>query len=113
MTRRHYNEQGPGVRALLASRPDNLHDYQGCANDVNMTRDAHQAHMSKDSSGAFANPKSLPRHIVSALVSANRCANCLGHLDTGWECNSCGMDWKPWMDASKATYDRAFDNREG
>jgi hypothetical protein len=24
------------------------------------------------------------------------CASCGGHLDTGWECNSCGRDWRPW-----------------
>lgn len=61
----------------------------------------------------FDNPRGLPRHIVSALVSADRCAKCLGELDTGWECNDCGYDWKPWMDASRAAYDAAHDRREG
>ena len=23
------------------------------------------------------------------------CATCGGELDTGWECNSCGLDWRP------------------
>lgn len=58
------------------------------------------------------NPKHLPRHCVSVLVSANKCANCLGELDTGWECNSCGFDWKPWMEASTAQNNAAFDRRE-
>lgn len=24
------------------------------------------------------------------------CASCGGELDTGWECNSCQRDWRPW-----------------
>lgn len=27
-----------------------------------------------------------------ALVSENYCPECLGELDTGWECNRCGYD---------------------
>lgn len=58
------------------------------------------------------NPRKLPVRIVSVLVSADRCAKCLGELDTGWECNECGYDWKPWIDASTAINDAAFDRRE-
>jgi hypothetical protein len=24
------------------------------------------------------------------------CASCGGDLDTGWECNRCQRDWRPW-----------------
>lgn len=24
------------------------------------------------------------------------CPSCGGDLDTGWECNKCGRDWRPW-----------------
>ena len=24
------------------------------------------------------------------------CPTCSGSLDTGWECNDCGRDWRPW-----------------
>ena len=24
------------------------------------------------------------------------CATCGGSLDTGWECNDCGLDWMAW-----------------
>ena len=24
------------------------------------------------------------------------CPTCGGELDTGWECNDCGRDWRPW-----------------
>lgn len=58
------------------------------------------------------NPRKLPIRIVSLLVSADRCAKCLGHLDTGWECNDCGFDWKPWIDTSTTINNLAFDNRE-
>lgn len=63
--------------------------------------------------GALTNPRSLPPHIVSALVSADRCPNCLGELDTGWECNSCGYDGKPWIESSRAKNEQAHDSREG
>lgn len=58
------------------------------------------------------NPKSLPIHIMSALISADRCPNCLGELDTGYECNSCGFDAAPWLKASTAINDATFDRRE-
>ena len=61
----------------------------------------------------LSTPKGLPRHVVSMIVSSDHCANCLGELDTGWECNDCGYDWKPWITASKALYDASFDRREG
>lgn len=59
------------------------------------------------------NPKSLPIHIMSALISADRCPNCLGDLDTGYECNTCGFDAAPWLKASTAINDAAHDRREG
>jgi hypothetical protein len=59
------------------------------------------------------NPRKLPVRIVSVLVSADRCAKCLGELDTGWECNDCGYDWKPWMDASSAIHNELHNRREG
>lgn len=58
------------------------------------------------------NPRKLPIRLVSLLVSADRCAQCLGELDTGWECNDCGYDWKPWMNASTAINDEMRDRRE-
>lgn len=24
------------------------------------------------------------------------CPSCAGELDTGFECNKCGRDWRPW-----------------
>jgi len=24
------------------------------------------------------------------------CPGCGGDLDTGWECNQCGLDWRAW-----------------
>jgi uncharacterized protein (DUF983 family) len=34
-------------------------------------------------------------HIVN-----DRCPECGGYLDTGWECNACGFDAKPEHDAN-------------
>lgn len=59
------------------------------------------------------NPRKLPRNLVSQLISADRCARCLGELDTGWECNDCGHDWMPWIGASRALHEFAHNNREG
>jgi len=25
------------------------------------------------------------------------CPTCSGELDTGWECNQCGLDWRDWV----------------
>ncbi len=25
------------------------------------------------------------------------CPTCGGELDTGWECNKCGLDWREWV----------------
>lgn len=58
------------------------------------------------------NPRGLPARCMSALINEDRCPNCLGELDTGWECNSCGYDATPWMAASKAINDAAHDRRE-
>lgn len=33
-----------------------------------------------------------------ARVANDRCPQCGGSLDTGWECNSCGYDAKPIAD---------------
>ena len=29
------------------------------------------------------------------LIDDDRCPECGGELDTGWECNSCGFDARP------------------
>ena len=34
-------------------------------------------------------------------VADDQCPKCLGELDTGWECNDCGFDAKPIMDAMR------------
>jgi hypothetical protein len=62
---------------------------------------------------SLQNPRGLSRQIVSILVSANRCAKCLGGLDAGLECSECGYAWTAWINASKAISDAAFDKREG
>lgn len=59
------------------------------------------------------NPRNLSDHAVSILVSENRCPMCLGELDIGYECNSCGYDAMPWITASRERHERAHDNREG
>lgn len=59
------------------------------------------------------NPRKLSRQLVSTIVSADRCASCLGELDTGWQCNDCGSDWRPWILASSELNGRAHDRREG
>lgn len=62
---------------------------------------------------AAPNPRGLPNYLVSAIISADRCPMCLEDLVSGWECNECGYDAKPWIMQSKAKHDRAWDNREG
>ena len=59
------------------------------------------------------NPRNLSDQSVSILVNEDRCPMCLGQLDTGWECNECGYDAKPWIDASRARHEQAHNNREG
>ena len=58
------------------------------------------------------NPRKLSRKLVSILISADRCAKCLGELDTGLKCNECGYDWMPWFNASVEINNAAFDRRE-
>jgi hypothetical protein len=58
------------------------------------------------------NPKGLPIRIMSALITEDRCPNCLGNLDTGYECNDCGFDAEPWLKNSIAINDAKFNNRE-
>ncbi len=36
--------------------------------------------------------REAPSTLAEALVSEDYCPKCLGELDTGWECNSCGYD---------------------
>ena len=59
------------------------------------------------------NPRGLSDRSVSILISEDRCPMCLGELDTGWECNSCGYDAKPWVKISRERNERIHDNREG
>jgi hypothetical protein len=59
------------------------------------------------------NPRGLSDAAVSILVSEDHCPMCLGHLDTGWECNECGFDAMPWITTSRAEHERRHDNREG
>ena len=59
------------------------------------------------------NPRSLPTSVMSAIVSAYRCPNCLGDLDAGMECKSCEYWAQPWIDRERAKNDRIRDNREG
>jgi RecJ-like exonuclease len=33
--------------------------------------------------------------LAPPLVGEDVCPKCLGELDTGWECNSCGYDARP------------------
>lgn len=40
---------------------------------------------------------------ITRLAQEDRCPMCLGGLDTGWECNSCGYDAAPWIAASPST----------
>ena len=35
---------------------------------------------------------------IRELMLEDRCPLCLGELDTGWECNSCGYDAMPLAD---------------
>jgi hypothetical protein len=58
------------------------------------------------------NPRELSDKAVSILVSEDRCPMCIGHLDTGWECNDCGYDARPWISSSIAKHEQAFNNRE-
>lgn len=59
------------------------------------------------------NPRGLSDHSVRTLISEDRCPMCLRELDTGWECNSCGYDARPWVVLSRERHDKAHDNREG
>lgn len=34
-------------------------------------------------------------HLQKQCVSEDRCPECGGELDTGWECNGCGFDARP------------------
>jgi hypothetical protein len=59
------------------------------------------------------NPRQLSDRAVSILVNESRCPMCLGELDTGYECNSCGYDAMPWINAQREENDRVHDAREG
>jgi hypothetical protein len=59
------------------------------------------------------NPRGLSDQSVSILISEDRCPMCLGHLDTGWECNSCGYDAKPWVKIRRERNEAAHNHREG
>lgn len=41
------------------------------------------------------NPRELSDIACIELIKENICPICLGELDTGWECNSCGYDAVP------------------
>lgn len=41
------------------------------------------------------NPRGLSDSAIRILIDENKCPMCLGDLDTGWECNSCGYDAMP------------------
>ena len=41
------------------------------------------------------NPRNLSDAAVKILIDEDHCPMCLGELDTGWECNSCGFDALP------------------
>jgi hypothetical protein len=54
----------------------------------------------------------LPRHIVSALITNDRCPMCLGRLDQLLVCTKCKYEGDKWLGASTADYNRAYDRRE-
>ena len=33
---------------------------------------------------------------MNTKIDFDYCPSCGGDLDTGWECNSCNLDWMPW-----------------
>jgi hypothetical protein len=37
----------------------------------------------------------MPGELDRAFATDDVCPKCLGELDTGWECNSCGYDARP------------------
>lgn len=59
------------------------------------------------------NPRHLPRHVISTIVSAERCAKCLGRLEPSLKCVDCGEDWRVWILASTELNNRACNRREG
>lgn len=48
----------------------------------------------------YNNPQLPARSLEAreARVANDRCPNCPGELDTGWECNACGFDAKEIFD---------------
>lgn len=47
-------------------------------------------------------PKNEPG-LADLLASEDVCPRCLGELDTGWECNDCGYDAQPHINAKENT----------
>lgn len=52
----------------------------------------------------LSNPDSIGRtdwieDLSSKEMTWDYCPSCAGELDTGFECNQCGRDWRPWATA--------------
>lgn len=50
-------------------------------------------------------PDPKEKTLPEVLVEEDVCPKCLGELDTGWECNSCGYDARPLVDGGKYAND--------
>ena len=59
------------------------------------------------------NPHGLSNGAMSLLISEGNCPNCLFRLQVDLKCSNCGLDNKPWIEASRARNERAHNNREG
>jgi len=49
----------------------------------------------------FNLPPGVSENDIESFIGADEmafeyCPTCAGELDTGWECNDCGRDWRPW-----------------
>lgn len=49
---------------------------------------------------SLESPRAVHREYREARVDNDRCPECGGELDTGWECNDCGFDAKPIKETS-------------
>lgn len=41
-----------------------------------------------------------PTELRELVIDHDRCPECNGELDTGWECNDCGFDARPELKRS-------------
>jgi hypothetical protein len=84
----------------LCNRCGNLLDSE-CGSLEAKVRELEQELQKMRPSGPDDNPRNLSDEALVQLLSRDLCPMCMGNLDTGYECNSCGYDAMPLIKAGK------------